>query len=74
MILFFNCNLSKQNFKTPNIILINIDDMGWNDVSFMGSEYYQTPNIDALAAQGMIFTQGYARMILSLAVGVFSRG
>ena len=26
----------------------------------MGSEYYQTPNIDALAAQGMIFTQGYA--------------
>ena len=60
MILFFNCNLSKQNLKTPNIILINIDDMGWNDVSFMGSEYYQTPNIDALAAQGMIFTQGYA--------------
>ena len=60
MILFFNCNLSKQNLKTPNIILINIDDMGWNDVSFMGSEYYQTPNIDALAAQGVIFTQGYA--------------
>lgn len=34
--------------------------MGWNDVSFMGSRYYETPHIDALAAQGMVFTQGYA--------------
>ena len=40
--------------------MINIDDMGWNDVSFMGSEYYETPNIDALAGQGMVFTQAYA--------------
>ena len=44
----------------PNIILINIDDMGWRDVGFMGSEYYETPNIDALAKRGMIFTQAYA--------------
>ncbi|WP_289054815.1 sulfatase [Carboxylicivirga marina] len=44
----------------PNILLINIDDMGWRDVGFMGSEYYETPNLDALAAEGMIFTNAYA--------------
>lgn len=44
----------------PNIILINVDDMGWRDVGFMGSEYYETPNIDSLAAGGMIFTNAYA--------------
>ena len=46
--------------KKPNIILINIDDLGWNDVSFMGTEFFETPNIDALAAQGIVFTQAYA--------------
>lgn len=46
--------------QKPNILLINIDDMGWRDVGFMGSEYYETPNIDALAADGMIFTNAYA--------------
>ena len=44
----------------PNIILINIDDMGWRDVGFMGSEFYETPNIDQLANDGMIFTNAYA--------------
>ena len=44
----------------PNVLLINIDDMGWLDVGFMGSKYYQTPNLDELAKQGMIFTQAYA--------------
>jgi arylsulfatase A-like enzyme len=34
--------------------------MGWCDVGFMGSQYYETPNIDALAADGMIFTNAYA--------------
>lgn len=44
----------------PNIVFILIDDMGWKDVGFMGSEYYETPNIDRLANQGMIYTQAYA--------------
>lgn len=34
--------------------------MGWKDVGFMGSEYYETPNIDYLASKGMVFTNGYA--------------
>ncbi len=44
----------------PNILLINIDDMGWRDVGFMGSKYYETPNIDKLAKEGVIFTNAYA--------------
>ena len=44
----------------PHIILINIDDLGWTDLSYQGSEYYESPNIDALAKSGMIFDQGYA--------------
>ena len=52
---------TKANDKLkPNIVLINIDDMGWKDVGFMGSEYYETPNIDQLATHGMVFTDGYA--------------
>lgn len=44
----------------PNIVLINVDDMGWRDVGFMGSKYYETPNIDQLSKSGMIFTNAYA--------------
>lgn len=44
----------------PNIVFIYIDDMGWKDVGFMGSEYYETPNIDSLARQSMVFTNAYA--------------
>jgi len=44
----------------PNIVLIFIDDMGWKDAGFMGSDLYRTPNIDHLAKEGMVFTQAYA--------------
>ena len=44
----------------PNIVLFLIDDLGWKDVGCYGSEYYKTPNIDRLAAQGVRFTNGYA--------------
>jgi arylsulfatase A-like enzyme len=44
----------------PNILLIYIDDMGWRDVGFMGSDFYETPNLDRLASQGMIFTDAYS--------------
>jgi arylsulfatase A-like enzyme len=48
------------NQKHPNIVFIFIDDMGWRDVGFMGSKYYETPNIDKLASQGMVFTDAYS--------------
>ncbi len=44
----------------PNIILILIDDMGYKDLGCYGSSFYETPNIDKLALDGMLFTQGYA--------------
>lgn len=43
-----------------NVVLILIDDLGWKDLGCYGSEYYQTPNIDRLADEGMRFTDGYA--------------
>ncbi len=46
--------------KQPNILFILIDDMGWRDLSCQGSIYYETPQIDRLAAQGMRFTDAYA--------------
>jgi len=44
----------------PNIVLIVADDLGWNDLGFMGSSYYETPGLDQLASEGMIFRQAYA--------------
>jgi arylsulfatase A-like enzyme len=44
----------------PNIVLVYIDDMGWRDAGFMGSTFYETPNIDGLAAGGLTFTNAYA--------------
>ncbi|QXD26154.1 sulfatase [Opitutia bacterium ISCC 51] len=46
--------------KPLNVVFFLIDDLGWNDVGASGSDYYQTPNIDQLAADGMLFTNGYA--------------
>lgn len=52
--------IDKQDPTVPNIIIINIDDLGWKDAGFMGSKYYETPNIDSLSGLGMVFTNGYA--------------
>ncbi len=46
--------------KRPNVVFILIDDMGWMDISCQGSSFYETPNIDRLAAEGMRFTDAYA--------------
>ena len=48
-----------MNFQ-PNIIFILIDDMGWNDLSCTGSQFYETPHIDSLRNKGMMFTRAYA--------------
>lgn len=44
----------------PNIVLIVADDLGWKDLGFMGSSYYETPNLDRLASEGMNFRKAYA--------------
>ena len=50
----------QSNLPKLNFILINVDDLGWTDLSCQGSTYYETPNIDRLAGEGMRFTNGYA--------------
>ena len=44
----------------PNIILVLMDDLGWRDLSCYGSTFYETPNLDKLARQGMRFTNAHA--------------
>ena len=43
----------------PNIILFYVDDLGWMDLACQGSDFYETPNIDRLAKEGVRYTQGY---------------
>lgn len=40
--------------KQPNIVFILADDLGWQDVGFMGSEYFETPHLDALAEDSLV--------------------
>ncbi|MGI9242410.1 MAG: sulfatase-like hydrolase/transferase, partial [Verrucomicrobiales bacterium] len=44
----------------PNIVLFFADDLGWTGLNCFGSDLYETPNLDALAATGMRFTDAYA--------------
>jgi arylsulfatase A-like enzyme len=46
--------------KKPNVLFILVDDLGYHDLSIMGSKYYETPHIDRIASEGMIFAEGYA--------------
>ena len=44
----------------PNIIFIMADDLGWQDVGYMGADFFETPHIDRFAAQGMKFSAAYS--------------
>jgi len=46
--------------QKKNVVLFLVDDLGWADVSTNGSSFYETPNIDKLAKEGMKFTNAYA--------------
>ena len=58
IILCFSCSLNDKN-KPPNIIVIISDDQGYADVGFHGSKEIFTPNIDRIANNGVVFSQGY---------------
>ena len=52
---------SQQNEPLPNIVFILVDDLGWADIKCNYSEsFYDTPNIDRLAKDGVRFTQAYS--------------
>ncbi|SHF26121.1 Sulfatase [Mariniphaga anaerophila] len=46
--------------QRPNILLILIDDLGWQDLQCYGSKFYETPNIDKLRTEGIMFTNAYS--------------
>jgi arylsulfatase A len=50
----------KAKTKEPNIVLVLFDDLGWRDFGCYGNSKPVTPNIDAIAAEGVKFTQAYA--------------
>jgi|ETNmetMinimDraft_4_1059912.scaffolds.fasta_scaffold19482_1 arylsulfatase A-like enzyme len=52
--------LSPSALAKPNIVLIYIDDYGWRDVGFNGSKFYETPNADRIAREGMVFRSAYS--------------
>lgn len=50
---------SDKKHAKPNIIIILADDLGWADLSFRGNPVYETPHIDRLASEGIVFDNFY---------------
>jgi uncharacterized sulfatase len=57
---FSSCNNEKKKIQPPNIVFVLADDMGCAQIGCYGSNFYQTPNIDRLASEGILFTNAYA--------------
>lgn len=63
--------------KKPNIVLILSDDQAWNDYGFMGHDIIETPNLDKLASQSIVFKRGYVPSpicrpsLMSLSTGLY---
>lgn len=58
-LIFLTISCSKPIDKS-NLLFIIVDDLGWNDVSYNGSDYYETHNIDALSLNSMLFYNAYS--------------
>lgn len=57
-LLCFGASHAEQS--RPNVVFILADDLGWMDVAYHGSRFYETPNLDRLAKMGMQFSRAYA--------------
>lgn len=66
--------LSTSNAQQPNIVFIVVDDAGYADFGFMGSSEIPTPNLDALAANGVTFTQAHTGQACSPSRAAFLTG
>ena len=56
----YGCAEETDLARPPNVIFILADDLGWADTGVYGSQFFETPHIDALAQRGMTFTNAYA--------------
>jgi arylsulfatase A-like enzyme len=59
LVAFMQIEIYAQKVK-PNVLFILVDDLGWQDLGSYGSEFYETPNIDQLRSEGMMFTNAYS--------------
>jgi len=64
LIILFSCQSGSEQFvrdtTKPNIVIIYLDDLGYGDISAYGATKIQTPNIDRLAHEGVMFTDGHS--------------
>ncbi|MBT3891443.1 MAG: sulfatase-like hydrolase/transferase, partial [Planctomycetaceae bacterium] len=59
--IFSSCRVTLAVKPTrPNIVVFVADDLGWSDLGYSGSSFYESPNIDLLSKRGMIFTNAYS--------------
>ncbi|TLP71713.1 sulfatase [Maribacter sp. ACAM166] len=60
LLLLISLLLSCKPSKKQNFVFILVDDLGWTDLGYSGSTFYETPNIDALSKSSIQFTNAYA--------------
>lgn len=60
VLLSLESRAQKPTQEKINILFFLVDDLGWTDLGYSGSSFYETPNIDALSKDGMVFTRAYA--------------
>lgn len=59
-LLSFTCATTQSSSPPPNVVFILVDDLGWKDLGCYGSAFYETPRLDAFAAEAVRFTSAYA--------------
>jgi arylsulfatase A-like enzyme len=75
VLLAFSCVcVSRAETKRPNIILIISDDHTWSHYGFMGHGIVQTPNLDRMAGEGLLYTRGYATPVCSPSLATLLTG
>lgn len=58
---FYGPASTQSNSSNPlNVVIVLVDDLGWNDVGYAGSALYHTPHLDKLAEEATVFTQAYS--------------
>ena len=58
LFIFSSCEIKKDDLR-PNFIIFIADDISWDDIGAYGNEFVNTPNIDNLAKEGLIFNNMY---------------
>src|SRR5262245_28310234 len=59
LVMAFSVAAAAPNASPPNVIIVLSDDQAWSDYGFMGHPQIQTPHLDRLAKQSVVFTRGY---------------